>query len=153
VIAGTLKDGFGIEVSFGIGESTTNHANVTLYIDPDSITPPGIDGGDAIDTTTHTNSALRTKHARSLQDITDGACTVVYDPDAWTSIVALVNDNVLITFTFPTGDTLAFFGYLKSFIPNEYVEGEQATAECVLVVTNRDHSDDTETLPEYTLGS
>mgnify|MGYP001221696046 FL=1 len=139
--AGTLKDGFGIAITFA------GH-NFSLVLDPTSITPPGVEGGDPIDTTTHSNIAYRTKHPRSLKEITDASMTVVYDPGAWTSIVAAINDNTLITFTFPDASSLAVYGYLKSFTPNEYVEGEQATAECVIVVTN--DSEGTETGPAHT---
>jgi hypothetical protein len=142
--AATLKDGFGITVTL------TGH-DFSLLLDPSSITPPGIDGGDAIDTTTHSNSAVRTKHPRSLKEITDAAMTVVYDPDAWDDIVSAVNDNVAITFAFPGAafGSVVVYGYLKSFIPNEYVEGEQATAECVLVITNENGSG-VETAPVHT---
>jgi len=153
VKANTLKDGFGIQITFGTGKSGVDHSGIVLFLDPTSITPPGLDGGDAIDTTTHSNTAYRTKHQRSLKEITDGSCTVVYDPDAWASIVAAINDNVLITFTFPDGSSVSVYGYLKSFIPNEYVEGEQATAECVIVVTNWNHNTGAEYGPVYVEGS
>jgi len=139
--AGTLKDGFGITITFA------GH-NFSLVLDPTSITPPGVEGGDPIDTTTHSNIAYRTKYPRSLKEITDASMTVVYDPGAWDNIVAAINDNTLITFTFPDASSLAVYGYLKSFTPNEYVEGEQATAECVIVVTN--DNEGTETGPAHT---
>ncbi|HQD86979.1 MAG TPA: hypothetical protein PK822_08755 [Bacillota bacterium] len=151
--AGTLKDGFGIQITFGTGLSGRDYSGIMLLLDPTSVTPPGLEGGDAIDTTTHSNTAYRTKHKRSLKEITDASMTVVYDPGAWTSIVAAINDNTLITFTFPDASSLAVYGYLKSFIPNEYVEGEQATAECVIVVTNWNHNTGAEAGPIYTAGS
>jgi len=141
--AGTLKDGFGITITFA------GH-DFSLVLDPTSITPPGVDGGDPIDTTTHSNTAYRTKHPRSLKEITDASMTVVYDPDAWADIEAAINDNVAITFNFPgaSNGQVVVYGYLKSFTPNEYVEGEQATAECVIVVTNDNAG--TETGPVHT---
>ncbi len=153
MLAGTLKDGFGITVTFGVGESTVDHSDIMLKIDPSSLTPPAVDGGDAIDTVSHSNSDYRTKHPKVLQDIADGSCTVYYDPSVWAKIIAAINDNVLLTFTFPNGDTLEFFGYLKSFTPNELVEGEQPTAECVFVATNYDHEAEEESGPELTAGS
>jgi hypothetical protein len=153
VKAGTLKDGFGIAITFGVGESGTNHGNVMLKLDPTSITPPGVDGGDPIDTVTHSNSEVRTKHPKSLKDLTNTTLTVAYDPNVWTEIVALVNDNVLITLSFPSGDALDFYGYLKSFVPGEYVEGEQPTAECEIEVTNWDHATGLESGPSLTAAS
>lgn len=149
----TLKDGFGIAVSFGLGESGTNHAGTGLLIDPTSITPPGTDAGDAIDTTTHSNTAYRTKWPRQLEDFTDGACTCVYNPDDWAAILAMVNDNQPITFTFPDNSSIMFYGFIRSFTPNAFVEGEQATAEVVFVVSNISSVDGAETAPIYTEGS
>jgi hypothetical protein len=153
MIGATLKDGFGIAVSFGVGKSGTNHSGISLVIDPTSITPPGLDGGDLIDTTTHSNDTYRTKHTRSLIDLTDCSCTVAYDPAAWASILAAVNDNVLITFTFTDGSSVAFYGYIKNLTPNEFVEGEMPTAECTFVVTNINNTTGAETAPDYTAGS
>ena len=149
----TLKDAFGIQVTFGTGESGVDHSGIIAVIDPSSITPPGVDGGDPIDETTHTNADWRTKWPRSLVEIQDGTFTMMYDPDGWSAIAAAINDNVLITFTYPDGCGLEFFGYIKSFIPNEYVEGEPATAEVTLVVTNYDHATGLETAPNVIEGS
>lgn len=145
MIATTLKDGFGIRLTF-----SGHEADIPLIVDPTSITPPGIDGGDPIDATTHSNTAVRTKRPRQLVEITDASMTVVYDPDAWDDIRALIGVNTEITITFPTpGDgTLTVWGYLKSFTPNAYVEGEQATAEAVVVITNANAAQ-AETGPAY----
>jgi hypothetical protein len=142
--AGTLKDGFGIQIAF------TGY-DFSLTLDPTSITPPGVDGGDPIDTVTHSNTALRTKHPRSLKEITNGSFTAAYDPNAWDTIMTAINDNTQITFTFPnTGDaTFVVWGYLKSFVPGEYVEGEQPTAECEIVITNENDAG-AETAPVHT---
>ena len=142
--SGTLKDGLGMTITFA-GDAT-----FFLDVDPSSITPPGIDGGDAIDTTSHSNSTYRTKYPRTLVEITDASFTAAYDPDAYDDILAQLNVNQAITFTFPgTGtNTLVVYGFLKSFIPNELVEGEQATAEFEIVITNDKAG--TETGPDYT---
>jgi len=143
MLAGTLKDGFGITVAFA------GH-DFTLTMDPSSITPPGADGGDAIDTSTHSNTKYRTKHPKSLVEITDASFTAAYDPAVWDDIISAINDNVAITFTFPQAKgNLVVYGYLKSFTPNELVEGEQPTAECVIVITNENGSG-VETAPVFT---
>lgn len=146
MLSGAIKDGFGITVTFSTSTA------VSFEIDPTSITPPGIDGGDMIDTTTHSNSAVRTKHPRSLKEITDGSMTVAFDGDVWDDIFSAINTNQLITFTFPDGDTVAFWGYLRSFTPSEFVEGEQPSAEITIVVTNENDSGN-ETSPAWTSGS
>jgi len=95
-----------------------------------------MDGGDPIPTTTHSNTTYRTKSPRSLVEITDGAFTAAYDPDSVSTVLAAINDNGLMTLTFPDDTTMTFYGYIKSFKPNAFVEGEPATAECEIVVTN-----------------
>ena len=145
MISATLKNTHGITMTFA------GHAS--LYLDPKTLTPPGIDGGDAIDTSSHSNSAVRTKYPRTLKEITDAAFTAAYDPDAWDAIYAAIGANVAITITFPGTDfgNTVVYGYLKSFIPNEYVDGADATAECVVVITN--DSSGTETIPAHTTAS
>lgn len=119
---------------------------VTFEADPDvalwekTVQPPGLDGGDKIDVTTMHNTALRTYAPRSLQEMTDSQITGAYDPRLYPMIRALINVPTTITVLFPNGDTIAFFGYLKSFEPSELQEGEQPTATFMIVATNRDSS-------------
>lgn len=140
----TIKDGFGIQVAFA------GH-NFSLTIDPDSITPPGLEGGDPIDTSTQSNVKFRTKHPKSLIEVTNPRFRAFYDPAALSAIHAAINDNVAITFTYPnTGaGTLVVQGFLKTFNPSEFKEGEPPTAECEIEITN-ENSDGEETDPVYT---
>jgi len=144
MLAATLKEGLGTTITFA------GHT-FTLTIDPSSITPPGLDGGDAIDSTSLSNVLYRTKEPKSLIDVTDGGLTVFYDPAAWDDIVSAMNDNVLITVTFSNSDTLAFYGYIKTFEPGESVEGEAPSAEMVVVATAQTAG--TETAPVYAAAS
>ncbi len=143
----TLKDGFGITMTFAA------KASFALSVDPTSITPPGVDGGDKIDATTHTNIRYRTAFSRQLVEITDSSFTAMYDPDYHEDITSLINNNNLITFIFPDASTVAVYGFLKSFAPNEYVEGEGASAEFEIVITNVHSDTGVETGPAYTAGS
>jgi hypothetical protein len=117
---------------------------ITLAGDPDinfwekSATPPGYDMGDGIDQTTFHNTAYRTKYPRTLIEITDGAITVAYDPAVHDLIIAQLGVNQEITITFNDGSTTAFWGFLKSFTPQEHSDGEQPEAQCEFVVTNLD---------------
>ena len=129
MLENTLKDGIGASIAFA------GH-DFALTLDPTSITPPGFDGGDSIDTTSLSNAAYKTKFPRTLMDVTDGSFTAFYDPAVVASIIAAINDNVAITITFPDETTMVVYGYLKSFEPGELVEGEAPTAECSIVVTN-----------------
>lgn len=111
-----------------------------------TITPIGVDGGDAVDTTTMRNSTLRTKQPRRLKDTTDGSMTCAYDPAFLVTAMSQLNVNQLITITFPDGEVYSFWGWMKTFKPNEIKEGEQPTAECVFVSGNQNGSG-VETVP------
>lgn len=141
----SLKDGHGITISFG------DHSDLFLYVDPTTVSPPGIDGGDPIVTTTHTNTTYGTKAPRSLKDISNGSFEAAYDPDAYDELLAAVNDNNLITWTFPDGATIAAYGFLANVEFNELQEGELPTITGEIVITNDNAG--TETGPAYTEGS
>jgi hypothetical protein len=140
-IAG-FKDGFSTKIAFAAD------SNVTLW--EKTVKPPGVDGGDPIETTTMFNATYRTMAARSLKTLTNGTTTCAYHSSVLPQIVALINVEGAITIHFPDGSTWDFFGYLKSFEPQEHVEGEQPTANCEFVCTNVDPSDDSESAPVYT---
>ncbi len=103
-----------------------------------SVTPPGIDGGDAVETHTMHNTVWRTMASRTLQTMTEASASVAYDPATYDEIIALINVETTITVTFADGSTLAFFGYLRTFEPDECVEGTQPTATITIQPTNRD---------------
>lgn len=117
---------------------------ITFEDDPDvnfwekATTPPGMDGGDPIDTTTFWNATRRTKWPRSLFEDTNGSLTAAYDPLVKTQIISLINVNMIITVLFNDESTWAFYGYLKSFTPQECAEGEQPEAAIEFVITNTD---------------
>jgi hypothetical protein len=103
-------------------------------------TPPGMDGGDAIDTSTFHNSVYRTKWPQSLVEITDGAFRCAYAPENRSELMAIINVNQEITVTYNDGATDAFWGYLKSFVPDESTEGAQPEATVEIVITNMDNA-------------
>ncbi len=116
--------------------------NVSLW--EKTVQPPGVDGGDPVDTNTMHNDTWFTQAARTLKKMTDGGMTVAYDPAVYDQIVALINVEGSVTIHFPDGSAVAFFGYLKSFEPGDNAEGEQPEATCVIVCTNTDPMDGTE---------
>lgn len=127
--AGTkLDDGFSIKIAFAV--------------DPDisfwekTVTPPGIDGGDKIPTTTQHNVAWRTFAARALKELTDGSINAAYDPEVIEQINSIINQPGEITIHFPDTSKLVVYGYLKSFTPAALSEGEQPTADITIVFTN-----------------
>jgi len=128
-----IDDGFGALISFGSNSAAP-------YIWEKGITPPGVDGGDAVETTTLRNSVWRTMSPRKLKTLTQIAFRAAYDPAVYESILSLINVNQEITITFPDNTTLKFWGWLKNFTPGELSEGTQAEAECVIVPSNQNNS-------------
>lgn len=116
-----------------------------------TVQPPGIDGGDAVETTTMHNTVWRTMAPRTLKTLTESSLTVAYDPNVYNNILnSLINQSGSITCHFPDGSTLDFFGYLKSFEPSENSEGEQPEADITIVPTNYDPVNDVESSPVLT---
>ena len=109
-----------------------------------TVQPPGIDGGDAINTATMHNVSLRTFGAKGLRTNTEVTTKVAYDPMVHDQISQIVNlhnggDESSITVHFPiSGNKVSFRGFLKSFVPDELVEGQQPEATIVIVITNAD---------------
>lgn len=137
-----LEDGFSSKIAFA--------ADPDISFWEITVTPPGIDGGDAIDQTTMFNTAWRTKAARSLKELTDASLTCAYDPSVIDQIFALVNVEGLVTVHFPDTSTLDFYGYLRSFTPGELAEGERPEADVVIVCTNYNTVTGAEVAPDYT---
>lgn len=135
-----IDDGHGTLITFAEG---------TLSIWEKSTTPPGYEGGGATDTSTHYNETWRTRAPKVLKTLTDSTLTAAFDPAAYSELLAQVNVNQLITVTFPDGDTIAFWGWIDRFIPGEFVEGEQPTAEVTIIPSNQDASG-AEIAPVYT---
>lgn len=128
-------------------------ALITLALDADiefhekTVTPPGMDGGDTVETTTMHNSTWRTFAPRELKTLQEVSTTVAYDPEVYVSVLAAINRRDTITVLFGDGSTLAFYGYLRTFEPAEVVEGTQPEANIVIQPTNWDHVNSVEADP------
>jgi hypothetical protein len=138
-----LRDGFPTTITLA-GAGTTFWEK--------TVQPPGIDGGEAIETTTMRNTAVRTRGPRHLYDVSPVEVSAAYDPTAYTTIIANVNVNQSIITTFPDGGTITWWGFLKSFIPESNEEGKQPVARITLIPTNR-NSSGVETAPVIAAGS
>lgn len=135
-----LKDGFKIRVVFGMD------ANVEIEIK--NATPPGWEGGEPVDTTTQSNNAYRTQNARQLMSMTAGTMEVAYDPVIYQNIQAMLNKNQLLSFYFPDGSYLNWYGWVRNFQPGQITEGTQPTATITLEPSNQD-SNGNEAGPTY----
>lgn len=127
-----LNDGFVTKIAFAA------KPNVNLW--EKTITPPGLDGGAKIDTTTMFNQLLRTYALRQLKEQTDMSFTCAYDPGVLTDLYALVNVPTTVTVRFPNGRCWSFFGGLTKFEPGALEEGKQPEATVTVVATNQDTS-------------
>jgi hypothetical protein len=126
-----FDDGFATLISLG----GTNFWEKT-------VTPPGVEGGGAVETSTMRNVAWRTKNPKKLKSMTDSSFTAAFASAAYTTILAQINVNQEIVITFPDESTLTFWGWLDSFVPGEFAEGEQPTADCTIICSNQDADGD-----------
>lgn len=125
-----LKRGYRMVV--GIGAAST----INLF--EKSTKPPGQDAGEPIDITTQWNDDLRTYASEALVTMTSMTFKAAYASAAYDEILAALNVETTITLFFPDGSTLAFYGYLQKFEPDEMTEKEQPTATCTIQPTNAD---------------
>ena len=91
--------------------------------------------------------------ARSLITLTPVSITAAYDPIVFDQILLIIYTNGSITVTFSDTSTLDFFGYLRSFQPNEHSEGAQPTAGIMIQPTNIDPATLLEVAPNFTNNS
>ena len=125
-----LKDGYSTKITFA--------SNPTVEFWEKMISPAGMDAGEKIDQTTMFNTRWRTFAPRSLVTLTDNTIKAAWDPLVHTSVLALLGKIDTITETFPDGSTLAYFGFLKSFVPDQMEEGKQPEATITIVSMNQD---------------
>lgn len=128
----------GIKLDDGFSTLITIAADTDISFWEKTVQPPGYDGGDAIETTTMHNIRLRTMSPRQLKTLTECQITAQYDPAVFSQVFNIINLETTITIRFPDHSTLAFFGYLQKFEPQENTEGECPMANITIVPTNVD---------------
>jgi len=137
-----LEDGFSSKFAFAV--------NPTVSLWEIETKPPGVDGGDAIDITTHHNVALRTRAPRQLKSLTETTHKCAYDPQVITQLLSIVNKPGGITQYFPDGSSEDYFGYVRLVEFDPLVEGTFPTATVTVTPTNRDPVTRQEALPVVT---
>jgi len=110
----------------------------TLKIYEKEVTPPGYQGGGPIDTTTMRNETLRTASPKSLKTLSPMTIVAAYETEAYADLRDQINENQLITVTFPDGASLHFWGWVDEFTPGALTEGEQPTATVTIIPSNHD---------------
>lgn len=126
--------------------------NTTIALWTKTAKPPGKDGGEPINNTDMHHNVYRTKRARNLIEHMNAEATFHYDPKAFTQIEAMINREQSITYRFSDGSTYAFWGFLKSWEPDELSEDstEAPTAKCEFVETDWDPNNHVEAGPVMT---
>lgn len=140
----------GIPLDKGYQVLITIAADTDICFWEKTITPPSLDGGDPLDITTQHNTAYKTKAPRALVEVGETQVKVLYDPALYTAIKAVINVRTTITVEFPDGSTLAFYGYVKAFEPDEMSEENPCEATVTIVCTNYDPVNHVEAAPVLT---
>ena len=137
----------GIKLNDGYQTLVTISSDSNISFWEKSVTPPGLDGGDAIETTTMHNTKWKTMTSRALVTLTEMTLTAAYDPVAYDQLRDIINLETTITVNFPDGSTLAFYGFVKGAELAELVEGTQPEMTVTITPTNADPNDHTEQAP------
>lgn len=138
-----LSESVGATITFA------SYPSAKFYVK--QMSPPGLDGGAAIQTTLLANAKYHTYTPPKLVTLTDFTCQVSYNSDAMVDAVSFINLNQLITFTWPDGFTWTFYGYIMKFAPGELTPGTQPIATVTIHPTMENPSTLAETNPTYTI--
>lgn len=147
--ATTRQTPTGYKMPEGYSAKITFASAPALQLWERDVKPPGLDGGEPIDTTTQHNNEWITMAFRSLKKLDMQNVVCAYDIDAWETIRGLVNRDDTITIRYPNGATLAFYGgcYKADFA--ELKIGEFPLVTLSIAATNED-SDGVEQSPVFT---
>jgi hypothetical protein len=137
----------GIKLDDGYRSLVTIAADTDISLWEIGVTPPGMDGGDPIDTTTMHNDTYRTMASRALKTLTEFTFRFAYDPAVYTQLETNINVETTITITYPDGSTLAFYGFLRSAEFDELVEGTRPEGTATITPTNFDPTNKVEAAP------
>jgi hypothetical protein len=131
----------------GVGTQLTIGSAAFCYV---SLQGLGVDGGPKLEASCLSNVEWMTYLPQKLKDIPNLTFRAKFDPSKWDAVEAQVNVNQLLALNFdsPLG-TLSFWGYLKSFLPEEGAIGAAWEGGGEIVVTNMNNSN-VETGPVYT---
>lgn len=134
----------------GQGTKITFSAAAGLAIWEQEVKPSSFENGDPVNMTNMFNTTWRTKLPKILKEMGEvsGVCGI--NAASIPLAYAQVGVNQTITLTFRGGSTLCFYGYLKTFDPQNHQEGVEKTANITIVPTNIDPVNNVEAGPVYT---
>lgn len=140
----------GIKLREGYSVKHTFAADPTIELFEKTVKPPSLDGGEPVDQTTQFNETWETVSPRSLIKMGPSTFKCAYDPSAYTAIQSAINRQDTCTTTFGDGSTLAYYGYLQKFEPEDMEIGKQPEATVTIIVTNWDYVNKVEAGPVLT---
>jgi len=117
----------------GFGTRITFSTSTTVVFKEKSVTLPGLEGGEPVETTTNANTAYKSFTPQDLVKLSDAGAVVTYDVSTIAAIKAAININQVVTFTFADGSKWAVQGMLTEFIVNEDSPTDQPTANIKIV--------------------
>lgn len=139
---GIQTDGYQTLMAFSTDSSLST---VIEEINPQ---PSGLEGGDAIDTTTMRNSTWRTMAPQGLKTKTPITYDCAYDSLALDTLQSHINVIQQFTISFPDGSSEVIYGFLQNAIPGNNEIGARPTMSLTIVPTMQDSSG-TEQNPNY----
>ena len=113
------------------------------------VKPPSIDGGDPINTTTQWNVKFETFFPRHLIKLDSISVVAAYDPDVFADILANINVNQAMTFYWPDGSYVDFYGWIQKFEFGELKIGDFPTATVTIALSNTDPATSLEQGPVF----
>ncbi len=139
------------EIRMDDGFSTTiTMSNLPLaHLWEKEITPPAMQAGGPIDTTTMRNLKWRTKAPKQLKTMGKVTATCAYASVTFEELQEQVGQKQIFTVTFPDKSTWSFWGFMDEFTPGAYKEGDQPTAVVTFECSMTD-LDGAEVDPVYT---
>jgi len=125
-----LEDGWQTNIIF------SDDPDISIY--EDSIQAPGIELPELIDTTTQLNVAWQTFAIHSLKRLTESNVTAGYAAASYPQLIAMIGTLQAVTIHFPNDYEMAFWGVLRSALPNALERAGFPTVALLVGCTNTD---------------
>lgn len=123
-----LVDGFSTVVTFS--------GLPGIFLREREVTPPELDAGGEIDTSTMLNSRMRTRAAKSLATLGKVTMMCQYDPFVYSQLATWLGVVQVITVVFPDGFEMSFPGWVDKFTPPSHKEGDFPLATVEIIPSN-----------------